>query len=273
MVSRKRIHKEVDSKPSTGKVENLIGRKFGRLTVVARAENDRHKKTRWRCLCDCGKESVHGRQELCKKDAQSCGCLRQELTSVRAARTGLEGLVVGLLTVQRRVGRQWECSCRCGNTKYLATKDLNGLRYNSCGCMAGRWAEDQQALWLKRRFSAYKSNAKKDSREFNLSLTEFDSITKQVCHYCGQQDTFTRGDTRGYRKQREPVISAPFYRVGVDRIDSSQGYNINNVVPCCRMCNKMKMEWDIHVWTEQVRRIYDHMELGRSDSRGTGGGL
>ena len=36
---------------------NLIGEKYGRLTVIEKAPN-KGKRTQWKCLCDCGKEKV-----------------------------------------------------------------------------------------------------------------------------------------------------------------------------------------------------------------------
>ena len=34
---------------------NLIGQKFGKLTVIERAENNKQGKAMWKCRCDCGK--------------------------------------------------------------------------------------------------------------------------------------------------------------------------------------------------------------------------
>lgn len=56
----------------------LAGRRFGRLVVLSRAENSKTQKTRWLCLCDCGKEKVIGASELKRGGraaTQSCGCL------------------------------------------------------------------------------------------------------------------------------------------------------------------------------------------------------
>jgi hypothetical protein len=36
------------------KAIDLIGQRFGRLTVLGRAENNKHGKAQWTCECDCG---------------------------------------------------------------------------------------------------------------------------------------------------------------------------------------------------------------------------
>lgn len=58
----------------------LTGQRFGRLRVVERAENRGHH-VRWRCICDCGAESIVGVDQLRSGDTQSCGCLHREVSS------------------------------------------------------------------------------------------------------------------------------------------------------------------------------------------------
>ena len=37
-----------------GKLINLLGQKFGRLTVIERLENNKYNNARWLCECECG---------------------------------------------------------------------------------------------------------------------------------------------------------------------------------------------------------------------------
>lgn len=59
---------------------DLTGKKFGRLKVVKRANNDKTRHIRWYCDCDCGKKNilVYG-QSLKSGDQISCGCYRNEV--------------------------------------------------------------------------------------------------------------------------------------------------------------------------------------------------
>jgi hypothetical protein len=58
------------------KAIDLIGQRFGRLTVLGRAENNKHGKAQWTCECDCGSlKRVCGRN-LMGGDTRSCGCAR-----------------------------------------------------------------------------------------------------------------------------------------------------------------------------------------------------
>lgn len=58
--------------------KDYIGRRFGRLTVTA-YEGKRDGMHRWRCLCDCGRETVVGQTLLQSGKTKSCGCLQSEI--------------------------------------------------------------------------------------------------------------------------------------------------------------------------------------------------
>lgn len=56
---------------------DLSGQKFGRLTVIGRAQN-KGNKTMWLCKCDCGNETVVAGGNLKNSHTQSCGCFGDE---------------------------------------------------------------------------------------------------------------------------------------------------------------------------------------------------
>lgn len=37
---------------------DLIGQKFGRLTVVSRTDNNKEGRAMWLCQCDCGNKKI-----------------------------------------------------------------------------------------------------------------------------------------------------------------------------------------------------------------------
>lgn len=56
--------------------ENFAGKRFGRLTVVSRAEGKR-----WLSICDCGRTATPTAQNLTSGKSKSCGCLSREMAS------------------------------------------------------------------------------------------------------------------------------------------------------------------------------------------------
>lgn len=56
-------------------LKDFVGKRFGQLTVLAYA-GKRAGMHRWRCRCDCGKETVVGQTLLQSGKTKSCGCLQ-----------------------------------------------------------------------------------------------------------------------------------------------------------------------------------------------------
>jgi hypothetical protein len=59
----------------TGKIKNLIGQKFGILTVQCLADARRYGGAQWVCLCDCGQTRTVPAWDLKIAKMPSCGCL------------------------------------------------------------------------------------------------------------------------------------------------------------------------------------------------------
>ena len=63
------------------KLIDMTGQRFGRLTVIGRAEHTtpyENKHAWWKCRCDCGEEVEISGMSLRRGFTQSCGCLRKE---------------------------------------------------------------------------------------------------------------------------------------------------------------------------------------------------
>jgi hypothetical protein len=55
-----------------------VAERFGRLTVAALAPPAKSRQRRWRCVCDCGGETITRSDNLTRGRAQSCGCRQKE---------------------------------------------------------------------------------------------------------------------------------------------------------------------------------------------------
>lgn len=72
-----------------GKLIDMIGRRFTRLTVIARVENS-GTRAAWRCACDCGNFIVVDGKKLRTEHTRSCGCYRSEVTAPKQGRENLK---------------------------------------------------------------------------------------------------------------------------------------------------------------------------------------
>ena len=73
-----------------GKVIPMIGKRFGRLTVIAEAERPKGKSNCfWICRCDCGTitKPINGSM-LRSGNTKSCGCYRDDVTAERSRKHG-----------------------------------------------------------------------------------------------------------------------------------------------------------------------------------------
>jgi hypothetical protein len=86
------------------------------------------------------------------------------------------------------------------------------------------------------RFSRYKFSAKERGLEFKLTFEDMKLFSGVPCNYCGE---------------RLEVI-------GIDRVDNSKGYTLDNSVPCCMICNRMKTNYTENKFFCHVEKIYKH---------------
>lgn len=68
-------------------LNDLTGKRFGRLIVNGRALGRADKQTYWNCTCDCGSSHVVNGRHLKSGEVGSCGCLMREMTLAGRHRT------------------------------------------------------------------------------------------------------------------------------------------------------------------------------------------
>lgn len=128
--------------------KNLIGQKFNRLLVIS--EEPRVSKqdgVKWKCLCDCGNQSIVRSDKLTLNLTKSCGCLEKEknrLTSIQeiilklpinSKLTPLYRINTDLSNKHKDYGKIY-CRCICGNFKSFAYRAITSGNTVSCGCHA-----------------------------------------------------------------------------------------------------------------------------------------
>ena len=104
------------------------------------------------------------------------------------------------------------------------------------------YARDRKNILERRReyglsrhgkFISYKQNARSRGLGFFLTEEEFLSFWGTPCHYCGDE-----------------VLT-----IGLDRVDNSRGYSMDNVVSCHEFCNKMKLTLSHDEFVSVCRKV------------------
>ncbi len=78
---------------------DLTGQRYGKLTVLAPAENV-GSRTAWLCRCDCGRETVVPTNRLRSGHTASCGCLAAGRESGLPGLTYVDGTCVEMLAAK-----------------------------------------------------------------------------------------------------------------------------------------------------------------------------
>lgn len=147
---------------------NIVGEKYGRLTVVERAEDkvfpNGESKPRWLCLCDCGKESIVLGNSLRSGNTVSCGCYKNEVVS-ELKLIDLSGKRFGKLGVVERAKNnngseikpaKWVCLCDCGNSTIVNGSSLKRGATISCGCLSESIISHEVKIYFINNYEAKK---------------------------------------------------------------------------------------------------------------------
>ncbi len=149
---------------------------------------------------------------------------------------------------------RWLCKCDCGNQVVVLGSSLRNGRNVSCGCLkVDRWLLPGNEAAFNKLFYRYRKEAKSRGLEYDLSKDEFKKITSNKCHYCGSEPSQIQ--------KSQSDRSDDYIYNGIDRKDNKIGYNIDNCVPCCYLCNRAKMSLDYHDFLEWVKKVYHHISL------------
>lgn len=165
-------------------------------------------------------------------------------------------------------GGIWNCKCSCGVEFELIGYKLHSRK--SCGHLA---AETSKATGAKNRrpervtitnqYRQHRENA--TSRGFSyLPKEDWYEIVKKPCYYCGDIDIRNAVTAPHYKKRcyslTEEIKKTYAVEInGIDRLNSNIGYKKENVVPCCAMCNRMKMEYNINDFLSKIKLIYKRL--------------
>lgn len=100
-------------------LKNLIGQRFGKLTVIKRVGNDKNNRVQYLCKCECGSTKIIRGSSLTSGNTKSCGCNfgRKKTQSFYGT----------------RLYRIWaNIKSRCTNPKYIRFEDYGGRGINIC---------------------------------------------------------------------------------------------------------------------------------------------
>lgn len=166
-------------------------------------------------------------------------------------------------------GNTWVVKCiKCGKEQQQSIPNLKKHKKDTCfycehpdsnKSAFNRTRLDQMSV-DERIYYYYKNNVERNNNQpgakqkpFELTLDQYTNLIHSNCHYCGAPPTSDNvWNKSGKRKCDDDIVLIN----GVDRIDSNKGYTIDNCVSCCPMCNRMKLDFSLSEFYQQIEKIY-----------------
>lgn len=152
--------------------------------------------------------------------------------------------------------------CACGNILIMTTQIYK--KSNSCGCdrrdsstwkrigpKSMPWQLPKGEAAMNELYSIYQRGAARRNLNFELNRDVFVKIVYSNCFYCGAKPTREFGNKNCNGK----IICN-----GVDRLDNSLGYVLENCVPACKSCNLSKHKRGYEEFILHAKSIIEHQK-------------
>lgn len=182
-----------------GKFLDLIGKKFGRWTVIKQDKNNNSNRIKWWCICDCQVNEENPTLKLVNGNSlrngtsKSCGCLHKEILSSMNL-TDMVGKRFGRLVVleidkhSSSKRKKWICQCDCGSeTKSIRGDSLRNGAVVSCGCYNKEIVSKLSKIYNK-KYNTYDLTREYGigytlkGEEFYFDLEDYDKIKNHCWH-------------------------------------------------------------------------------------------
>ena len=184
---------------------------------------------------------------------------KQDLTGQKIGRLTVTKCLGYLITDKTKKKRTvYECLCECGTIKNVRALDLLKTNFTkSCGCLKNetskqlgdrrKYATKEESSW-RHQYRSYQTGAATREQNFELSFQDFVTLCKCNCYLCNSEPI----ERMQSIKSGTTILSN-----GLDRVDTTQGYTLSNVKPCCSVCNLLKRTMNLNDFLSQCQRIVD----------------
>ena len=223
---------------------DMTGNRYGKLTVIKRDTGNDNPNVHWLCKCDCGNiKSING-SNLRHGRIKSCGCIYHPYKDNMIGNRFGQFIVLSEHGKAKDGHTQYLCRCECGTEKIIAGNLLVTGKTKSCGC-SRRTGSVKHMI-----YHAVQRHTENRNLCFELTEQQVMDIVFCNCFYCGCEGSNTIRNTYEEIKWN-----------GLDRIDSSKGYTIDNVVPCCKYCNQAKNNLTQDEFYDWIKRVVKHLQI------------
>lgn len=213
---------------------DLSGKRFGKLTVVERADEDYiygdpnkpKRMWKWVCKCDCGETVTVIQNNLTRGRTKSC----KKCNTADNKFKDITGMKFGHLTVIERAPDKivcgekvvhWYCKCDCGNPEMVSVSghNLRNGHTTSCGCGINKITHGKYGTRL---YKIYRGMITRCENPNSPSYPRYGGRGISICKEW-------REDGIGFMNFYDWAISNGYSdELSIDRIDNDRGYSPDN---------------------------------------------
>ena len=196
--------------------------------------------------CDNCKERGKGNREkhrenkiICKGNVKGKPCTFEALENGYCGNHQVQAWKIEVEKDEsKKVCKDYIRGCKNVLEKIISGKQNKQERCNNCR--------------YKYHYKHYQYGAQKRNLVFEIEKEFFYEFIKNKCEYCGMIGHY------GWN--------------GIDRSDNNKGYTMDNIVPCCSMCNKIKRKYTVDEFINFCKNIsnnYPTIELHKTNKKTT----
>jgi hypothetical protein len=217
------------------KCKDLVNQKFGRLTVIRRADNDKWGTARWLCQCECGNKKVIYGRNLRKGKTRSCGCLLSEKSSERMVKIATKhgNSKSPLYRVYHSMLR------RCTNSSDASFKNYGGRGITVCDA----WSKDFMNFYSWATSNGYKHGLEIDRIDNDGSYSP--SNCQWVTSFSNCQNTRKCKAVIMHDVETNQILSFP-------TINSASRYSNVSASTISRMIEGIKTKENRFLFSQQI---------------------
>lgn len=171
---------------------------------------------------------------------------RSDIIDITAQRFG-KLVALEVIEKGKHRGAIWRCQCDCGKECKAYGSQLRFGTRISCGC---KLTEKIKQTKINQLFYSYKRKSELRGHSFNIDKEYFTNLIFMNCNYYNETPS-----------NKLTLNNHTLKYNGIDRIDSYKGYEIDNCVPACRLCNQSKSNLTVNEWKNHILKVVKCLKL------------
>lgn len=166
---------------------------------------------------------------------------------------------------KKRYIHKIKCLCDCGKITINNKYDILYNKIKSCGCFRDEMIsalrfKGEGIVGFNNTFRSYESSAKYRNIIFSLTKDQFRILTQQNCYYCGIEPK-QESPLMSINTSKETRKKGLYIYNGIDRIDNTKGYILENCITCCKQCNYSKKTRTQQEFFKWIKKVYQNLSI------------